>query len=143
MSALLSAFQPSRIFRLGFLLLNSKSLSKRFLGFIRTIRARIVSGSKGDFNGISHSGCHQPALDFIKNGQIAKAERRLEEIVSSWTFLIFVSVAPWQHCLPGISTWQIELDVGRLFLHKGLFVTEGKNHSTQTARILWYKTVSG
>jgi hypothetical protein len=37
------------MFPVALLLLNSKSLSKRFVDSIRTVRAKIVSGSKGGF----------------------------------------------------------------------------------------------
>jgi hypothetical protein len=54
------------VFPVALLLLNSKSLSKRFVGSIRTVRAKIVSGSKGEFNGISHSGLPPTCFGFYQ-----------------------------------------------------------------------------
>jgi hypothetical protein len=81
---LITSYLRITMFPVALLLLNSKSLSKRFVGSSRTVRAKIVPGSKGDT-----PGCRQPALILSK---IAEVERRLAEIVSSWTYLIAYSI---------------------------------------------------
>ena len=80
------------MFPVALLLLNFKRLWKRFVGPSGPFAPKSFRDPKGISPGSATPGCRQPALDFIKNGQIAEAERRLEEIVSSWTFLIAHSI---------------------------------------------------